>query len=93
MKSKSIEKKILWGPEECNCHYCGLNKICRSFTSEDSIFKFCRECWKEFLSECNIKVNYWIEEVSHNWNENIKFVFVSKIKFNGAQIQNRYKSN
>lgn len=71
-------RKVLWGPEKGKCLSCGGSSIAiRDYTSGQSIFSFCKPCWKDFLIECNVGADKaWAKDVMSNWEDDVVFVLI-----------------
>ena len=69
--------QILWRPESGRCSQCSCEcSNVRMFTSHGQKTLFCRDCWNDFMLECNIPSGPWKLEISKNWDQNIDLILV-----------------
>ena len=69
--------QILWRPEINKCSQCGCeHKNIRMFTSHGSKTYLCKNCWCDFVLECNISSGPWEKEILRIWNTDIDIILV-----------------
>ena len=76
--------QILWRPEIEICTQCHHEGDVRMFTSDNIKTYFCKNCWNDFILECDIKSGSWENQIVSSWNSDIDLILIPKIIFNKA---------
>jgi hypothetical protein len=67
---------VLWTPDTGRCATCAVTFVnARVYSATSSHHTFCKQCWTEFLEECQID-DGWVADTQDRWDEDETFMIL-----------------